>query len=117
MLLGTLFKELESEAAAAEALLSLGDLALLAGVDQARAPHEETLGEYVSGATRRFSRLATDEEWLRLMTAMERSDRPDAACLATMLRWSIARDGAVPGPSGEAGCTCAGAAGGCHGGP
>lgn len=117
MLLGTLFQKLEDEEIAAEALLSLGDIVLLAGVEKARTMHDETIGEYVSGATRRFSRLASDEDWLRLMTALERSESPAQSCLATIVRWSIAREQATPSEASASGCSCAGAAGGCHGRP
>ena len=92
MFLGTLMQELQDETTSTETLLSLGDIVLIAEVDAARQPHDESTGEYLSGAVNRFTRLASDEDWLRLMTALEKSDRPAAACLSTMVRWSIERD-------------------------
>lgn len=116
MLLGTIMAELKNEQHAEAALISLGDLVLVAAVDAERNRHEETLGEYVSGAAQRFARLASDEEWLGLMTAVEKSENPAASCLSTMLRWSVARDQAemqaTVAPT-HAGCTCGGG-GGCH---
>jgi len=112
MLLGTIMNELRDETAAAAALLSLGDIRLVAEVEAARQPHGESVGEYVAGAAQRFARLASDEDWLRLMTALERSDHPAATCLADMVRWSIARDG--QDLVGTGGCSCGGGNGSCH---
>jgi hypothetical protein len=115
MLLGTIFTQLRDEKAAAAALLSLGDLKLLAEVEAARTPHDESVGEYVSGAAQRYARLASDEDWLRLMTALERTDRPAATCLAAMVRWSITRDTtSSPGNSTAHACSCGGGNGSCH---
>lgn len=106
MLLGTIFTNLQDEDAAAEALLSLGDIVLLAEVDAARLPHGEAVGEYVSGATQRFAQLASDEDWLRLMTILEKSQSPAASCLSAMVRWSIARDATVGAQPQSGGCSC-----------
>lgn len=117
MLLGTILKRLEDETTACEAMLGLGELALLMAVEAERAHHGETLGDYVAGATQRFSRLASDDDWLRVMTALERADNPAGACLAIMVRWSIDRDaaerrleGTETGQAGGCGC----GPGGCH---
>ena len=106
MLLGAILKDLQDEDAAAAALLSLGDIVLLAEVEAARLPHDEGVGEYVSGATQRFAQLASDEDWLRLMTLLEKSQSPAASCLTTMVRWSIARDAAVEAMPQSGGCSC-----------
>ena len=115
MLLGEILNELRDETVAAATLLSLGDLKLVAEVEAARLSHDESVGEYVSGAAQRYARLASDEDWLRLMTALEKTDRPAATCLADMLRWSIARDAAPPADNGASpACTCGGGQGSCH---
>ena len=106
MLLGAILKELQNEDAAAAALLSLGDIVLFAEVEAARLPHDEGVGEYVAGAAKRFAHLASDEDWLRLMTVLEKSHSPAASCLTTMVRWSIARDAAVEPVDQSGGCTC-----------
>jgi hypothetical protein len=41
---------------------------------------------------RRFSIFADDEDWLALMTALERARDPGAACLRQMLAWSLRHD-------------------------
>lgn len=113
MLLGSLMHQLQDEAASFDALLSLGDILLIAEVEAARAPHDEQVGEYVAGAVKRFAIMAHDEDWLRLMTALENSDQPVAACLKAMLHWSIAHDTKVS-MHPAAGCLRAGGDGGCH---
>lgn len=105
MLLGAILKDLQDEEAAASALLSLGNIVLLAEVEAARLPHDEGVGEYVSGATQRFAQLASDEDWLRLMTLLEKSQSPAASCLTTMVRWSITRDAAVKAMPQPGGCS------------
>ena len=106
MLLGAILTDLQDENAAAESLMLLGDIVLLAEVEAARLPHGEGVGEYVSGATQRFAQLASDEDWLRLMTILEKSRSPAARCLSTMVRWSIARDAAVDALPQSGGCSC-----------
>jgi hypothetical protein len=107
MLLGALMTELRNETTAAETLLSLGDIMLLNEIEAARLTHDESLGEYAAGAAQRFAHLASDEDWLKLMTALENSKSPAATCLATMVRWSLLRDAREVAPiNAEAGCSC-----------
>lgn len=115
MLLGKILNALRDEAAAAAALLSLGDIRLVAEVEAARKLHDEDVGEYVSGAAQRFASLASDEDWLRMMTALERSASPAATCLTDMVRWSIARDAAPAPLAPSSNCSCGGGEGICHG--
>jgi len=107
MLLGELMAELRDEATATIVLLSLGDIMLLNEIEAARLAHDESPGEYAAGAAQRFAHMASDEDWLKLMTALENTEAPAATCLATMVRWSLWRDAreAVP-VSAEAGCSC-----------
>jgi hypothetical protein len=113
MLLGTIMNELRDETVAAAALMQLGDVVLVAEVDTAREPHDESIGEYVSGAAQRFAHKASDEDWLALMTALERSDNPAVTCLTTMVKWSVAKDAKELEPSADlTGCSCG--QGGCN---
>jgi hypothetical protein len=73
MLLGTLLAHLQSETAAAALLAATGDLVLIARVRETGERHDENPGEYASGAAARFSRLASDEDWLALMNRIERT--------------------------------------------
>lgn len=105
MLLGQMIERLADDAFAAEALLSLADLPLLVDVEAACRERGESAVAYASTAARRFADHASDEEWLALMTALERADDPGSACLRQMLAWSLRKD--------AAGCACGG---GCKGG-
>lgn len=103
MLLGTILHRLGREADAAEALDALGDLVLLAEIRATGERYEETPAEYICGATRRFAADGSSEDWLALMTAIERSTDPARTTLDHMLRWSLKRDEAEPA---EAACGC-----------
>ena len=109
MLLGTILRKLDTDADAAVVLESLGDLVLLAEVDAMGSVHGESPGEYASGATRRFAAAASDEDWLALMTALEKTEDPARTTLDRMVRWSLAKDRA---PSGGCGCHGGGDGGG-----
>lgn len=104
MLLGTILKRLGQEAGAAEALDAMGDIILLAEVQAMGELHDESPADYVCGATRRFAADASSEDWLALMTAIERSDDPARTTLDRMLRWSLKQDAA--GPAAASGCGC-----------
>ena len=107
MLLGQMIERLADDAFAAEALLSLGDLPLLVEVEAAGREYGESAATYASTAARRFADHASDEDWLALMTALERAADPGSACLRQMLVWSLRKD--------SASCTCAGGSTGeCH---
>lgn len=119
MHLGDLIARLGEENDAALALESLGDMMLFAEVQDVGAWHDETPGEYVAAAARRFAALASDEDWLSVMNALERADEPSKAVLDRMLRWAIARDRAEAAAPEDAprhaGCGCGGGGGGCGG--
>lgn len=106
MLLGRMIERLADEAFATEMMLSLGDLPLLVEVEAACRRRDEgaSAAGYASAAARRFADHASDEDWLALMTALERAPDPGTACLRQMLVWSLRKD--------TAGRTCGG---GCKG--
>ena len=118
MQLGKLMDHLAFEDDAAAALEALGDIVLFAEVQAMGERYDESPGEYVANAAHRFAAIAGDEDWLNLMTVMERSDDPAHAALERMLRWSLKRDAAEAehqaGHVQAGGCTCGGGAGGCH---
>ncbi len=92
MLLGDVLNRLSDEAFAAETLVSLGDLPLMAGVEAEADRQGESAGLYAAGAVRRFAAFAGDEDWLALTTALERAADPGAACLHHMLAWCLRHD-------------------------
>jgi alkylation response protein AidB-like acyl-CoA dehydrogenase len=118
MVLGDYIRQLESDGAAAEALVALGDVVLLASVMDAGAVHDETPGEYVANGVKRFSTQASAEDWMRVMRALERGDgdRGREEALSIMVRWAVERDSADANPQAQpaqSGCTCGGGGGGC----
>jgi hypothetical protein len=107
MQLGDIIRSLSEEAAANESLLACNDIVLFARIGEAAKRYEETVGEYASGAVRRFANLAGNEDWLGLMNVVERTDDPGTGGLVYMVSWSLKRDEA-PELSAHAGCTCGG---------
>ena len=103
MLLGDIIRDLADESTAAEALLSLGDLPLVARIQHARRS-EATAGAYAAGAVARFADCADDKAWLGLMNRIERTDDPAAACLRTMVEWSLTLDEGHACGCGDGGC-------------
>lgn len=102
MLLGQVLERLGDEAVAAETLVGMGDLPLMVEVQTVGGTFGESVPAYAVGATHRFAAFATDDDWLALMTALERADNPGAACLRHMLAWSLKRDRA----NEEQACGC-----------
>lgn len=92
MLLGTLLGRLRDEDNAADLLNTLDDLVLMAQIEQQAARHGETAGEYAAFAVSRFANIASDEDWLALMTAIENSDDPAKVTLERTVRWSLAAE-------------------------
>jgi hypothetical protein len=118
MLLGTLLAKLETTAYSEVLLGEIGDLVLLTRIEAMGQHHGEDPGEYASGSVARFSQGASDEDWLAVMTMLERSQEPAAGCLRHMAEWALAKDEKeleAPAPAEhQHTCTCGGQ-GGCHG--
>ncbi|MBV9835381.1 MAG: hypothetical protein JO055_13290 [Alphaproteobacteria bacterium] len=92
MMLGQMIERLGDEAFAAEAMIALGDLALMVEIDAAARSFEVTPAAYAIFAAQGFASHASDDDWLALMTAMERAEDPGTACLKHMLVWSLRHD-------------------------
>jgi hypothetical protein len=113
MQLGTLIDRLSFEDDAAAALEALGDIILFTEVQAMGERYDESPGEYVANAARRFAAEGGDEDWLNLMTVMERSRDPAHAALERMLRWSLKRDAGEAAPQHAGKCSCGSADGEC----
>lgn len=107
MQLGEIIRTFSEDVAANEALLALDDLSLFAQVKRTAERFDETTGEYAAGSVRRFANLASSEDWLGLMTIIERAKDPGTDCLGYMVKWSLKQD-AKPAKEPHAGCTCGG---------
>ena len=108
MQLGTLMDHLASENDATSALEALGDIVLFTEVQTTGERYGENPGEYVANAAHRFAALGSDEDWLGLMTAMERSADPAKTALERMIRWALKADAVKGPPPPHADCTCDG---------
>lgn len=81
MLLGDVLARFDDESFAAETVLSLGDLPLLARLRAEAEANGESLGAFAQGALRRFAAEAGDEDWVTLLGALARADDPAGVCL------------------------------------
>jgi hypothetical protein len=90
MLLGEMIRDLSDEAQATEALMHVGDLPLVARLQNQVGV--AMAGVYAADAVARFADTASDEDWLALMNKLERADDPAAACLGAMVDWALKQD-------------------------
>ena len=114
MQLGVFLSSLKDEANAAEALDAIGDIDLYAEVLEVGARYDEAPGQYVSAAVRRYASRASDEDWLGLMTAVEKVDYAERAVLQRIVQWALAQDTTEGAPPPHSGCSCGGGPAGSH---
>lgn len=86
--------ELTDEAAVVAQLDGCADERLLLRIQETARQFEENAAQYASGAIRRYSNSAGNEEWLALMTALGGSDDPGRTCLIRILDWALSQDAA-----------------------
>jgi hypothetical protein len=89
MLLGDLLARFDDEALAAETILGLGDLTLIAQMRERAHASGSSLGAYAAGAVRHYAAAASDEEWLTLMSALSRAHDPGAVCLTRAFAYDV----------------------------
>lgn len=92
MHLGALLKQIQEQNDIPALLESVGDILLLEKVKDLAAAFDETPVEYVAAAVQRYAARADSDEWLRLMTAMEKADEPAKAALTNMVTWAMSED-------------------------
>ncbi len=90
MLLGDILKTFSDEPAATEYLLSLGNIPLVARLQELARGEGESLGEYASAAVQRYASEASEEEWLTLLGLISRTDDPARVCLQRALEQAAA---------------------------
>jgi len=79
MLFGDLLARFGDESSATEAILSLGDLRLVAALRQRADAEGLELGAFAALAVQRYAEGASDEEWITLMGVLGRSADPGLA--------------------------------------
>lgn len=89
MLLGDLIARFDDNAVAMETLLAIGDLSLVARVEEAAAREGVTPGEFAVSAGHRFCDGASDDDWVSLIGVMSRTDDPGTVCLKKMLEFAL----------------------------
>lgn len=95
-MLGETVERLALPGIAEAVLIEAGELALLARVERAAEHFQTTSGELAAFVARRWLSLAADEDWLRLLGVMGRTDRPGLAAIAMMLEQALGELEACP---------------------
>ena len=88
-MLGDLLASLTDEATALEAILGAGDLALLTTMRERAAAEGIELGAYVVETMQHYAAHASDEEWVTLMGALNRSPDPGVTCLKRAFEYGL----------------------------
>ena len=91
MLLGTLLDKLRDETFAVETVINLGDLGLLLRVEKVAADHNLGFGEAVTQTVHNFTANADADQWVQLMSTINRADDPGGAALIQMLNVALPR--------------------------
>ena len=81
MLLGDIIRQLTDDAAAAEVIVSVGDLALLNAMSDRAEREGLDLATFSQAAVRRYSDAASEEEWVTLLGQIGQSVDPAAIYL------------------------------------
>ena len=81
MMLGDILARLNDEGEAAEIILGVGDLRLLAAMQERAQSEGLDLAAYARAAVQRYAAEASDEEWITLMGLIGRAGDPGTACL------------------------------------
>jgi hypothetical protein len=92
MLLGDILSRFQEPGVAAEAVAGLGDLALVARLNQAAEIEGVSLGEYASAAVQLYASHAPDEEWITLMGALQQAENPGAVCMKRAFAFVLHHD-------------------------
>jgi hypothetical protein len=82
---------LDEDAVAAETILGLGDISLIARLREHAEASGQSLGAYAAGAVQRYMAHSDDEEWLTLMSAIRHADDPAAVCLRRIFTLAFQR--------------------------
>jgi hypothetical protein len=81
MMLGDILARLNDGSEAAEIILGVGDLRLLAAMRERAASEGLDLAAYARAAVQRYATEASDEEWITLIGLIGRAGDPGTACL------------------------------------
>jgi len=85
MILGDVLAQLQDEGEAAELILGLGELSLLANARQRAEAEGVDLATYARCAVQRYAGEASDEEWVSTIGALSRASDPGMVFLKLAL--------------------------------
>ena len=85
MILGDVLAHLQNDGEAAELILGLGELSLLASARQRATAEGVDLATYARCAVQRYAVEATDEEWVSAIGALGRASDPGMVFLKRAL--------------------------------
>ena len=81
MMLGDVLAQLNDGGEAAEIILGVGDLRLLAAMRERAESEGLDLAAYARAAVQRYATEESDEEWITLIGLIGRAGDPGMACL------------------------------------
>jgi hypothetical protein len=81
MMLGDILARLSDDGEAAEIILGVGDLRLLAAMKERAEAEGLDLAAYARAVVQRYAAEASDEEWVTMMGQIGRSGDPGLTCL------------------------------------
>lgn len=90
MTLGTIVRDLARPGVAEATLIEAGAMPLLARLETAAGGLEMSTGALAEHITRVWLAQAGDDDWLRLLGVMGKSDQPGLAALVMMLEQALA---------------------------
>jgi hypothetical protein len=92
VLLGDFLARFDDEAFAAETIMGLGDIALIARLQKNADANDQSLGAYAASAVRRFANDSSDEEWITLMGTLSKAQDPGAAFFECAMDYVLQQD-------------------------
>jgi len=90
MLLGDILAQFNDDGVAAEMLLRLDDLGLVARLKEEADAQGRALGEFAASSVRHYAANASDEEWVTLMATLGRTGDPGVACMKRAFAFVLA---------------------------
>lgn len=89
--LGDILGSAKRSAAGFQKWVEAADPGFAEEVKRAAEHSDASLAGFARAAVADFSRFADEEEWAQLTSVLRDSEDPGAACLATMVRWRLAK--------------------------
>jgi hypothetical protein len=89
--LGEILSDLNDREIVFSLLAEGGDIAAIAGVNEAANASGRDPCDLAMDAVEAFTLKADDEAWVKLIGRIQNADSPGGACLSEIITWSLAR--------------------------